>query len=141
MKITPDFYLTEFVPKEIHDTFKDKSIWFIDPKIPIICQKLRDIIGKPITINNWHDGGTYNYSGFRTRSCNVGAENSQHRHGRAADLHIAGITPEEVRQLIRDNFSELNKLGLTTIEKNTDTWTHVDVRCTNMNTLLEVPFQ
>ncbi len=141
MKLTDNFYLTEFIPKEIYEIFGDKSIWFLDPRLPIVAQKIRDLCGKPITINNWHSGGQNNYCGFRQRACNVGAENSQHRFGRGLDLHIEGMNTEEERQFIRDYFMVLNPLGLTTIERDTPTWTHIDLRWTGLSTLLEVPFQ
>lgn len=141
MKITQNFDLEEFVPKEVYETFGEKSVWFLDPRLPVLVQKIRDLIDKSIIINNWNTGGQNNYCGFRQRKCEVGAENSQHRFGRAADLHIEGIQPTEVRQFIRDYYSVLNPLGLTTIEMDTPTWTHIDLRWSNSKILIEVPFQ
>jgi hypothetical protein len=50
-------------------------------------------------------------------------------------------TYEEFRNLIRNNFEELNKLGLTTIEMATPTWLHIDLRFTGIDYLYEVPYR
>ena len=140
MKVTKDFILQEFVPKEIYDQFGDKSIWFIDPKMPIIVQAIRDILGCPITINNWHLGGHYNNSGYRTPKCTEGASLSQHRFGRAADLKPDGISIREAMDKVKANFPMLRAIGLTTIENIafTKTWLHIDTRWTGSDELLIV---
>jgi hypothetical protein len=141
MNISKDFTLAEFVPPSIYEKYLEKSVWFIDPRIVIMAQFIRDRFGKPITINNYLSGGNYQYSAFRDTACTIGAVNSQHRHGRAFDFRIKGITPEEVRQDIIKNFPAYRETGLTTIEADTDTWVHVDCRFTNQPTLLIVPFK
>lgn len=140
-QLTPHFRLEEFVPKEIFDTYAGNSIWFIDQRIVTICEWMRVKIGKAITINNWHTGGTYNLSGYRTPDSIIGARLSQHKRGAAADIKVAGLTPPEVAAFIKLNFAELNKMGLTTIEKDTPSWTHFDCRWTKSPYLLEVTFQ
>jgi len=85
------------------------------------------------------NGGTFINSGFRSPLCDVGAHFSQHKFGRAADLKLDGITPEEVRRDIIANFNLYReKTAITTIEAQTPTWLHVDVRFTNMEHLLIV---
>ena len=88
MKVSKDFSIHEFVPPAIYEHFVDKSIWFIDPKIVQMAQFIRDRFGKPITINNYLTGGSYQHSAFRDSACTIGATNSQHRHGRAIDFRI-----------------------------------------------------
>ncbi len=141
MKISKDFSIPEFVPLAIYEHFGEKSIWFIDPKIVQMAQFIRDRFGKPITINNYITGGSYQYSAFRDNACTIGAENSQHRHGRAIDFRIQGMSPMEIRADIIKNFELFRASGLTTIEGGTPTWTHIDCRYTNMNSLLIVPFK
>jgi len=141
MKVSKDFSLAEFVPSSIYEHFVDKAIWFIDPKIVLMAQFIRDRFGKPMTINNYPMGGSFQYSGFRDTACTIGATNSQHRHGRAIDFRIHGMTPMEVRDDIIKNFALYGPSGLTTIEGGTPTWTHVDCRFTNMNSLVIVPYK
>lgn len=135
------FILKEFVPQEIYNVFGDNSRWFINPKIIAICEHLRVKLDRPITINNWHLSGQYNYSGYRPPDYTTGAKFSQHKLGQAADIKVTGMDAGIVRNYIRDNFKELNALGLTTIEKGTPSWCHLDCRWTNSDKLLEVPYQ
>lgn len=140
MQLTKDFILQEFVPSEIYTQFGDKSIWFIDPKIPVIVQALRDIFGVPVVINNWHTGGHYNNSGYRTPKCTEGALLSQHRFGRAADLKPSGMTIRAAMDKVKENYPMLKELGLTTVENiaSTPTWLHIDTRWTGLDDLLIV---
>ena len=141
MKVSKDFTLAEFVPAAIYEHYVDKSIWFIDPKIVQMAQFIRDRFGKPVTINNYLSGGSYQYSAFRDSACTIGATNSQHRHGRAIDFRIQGMSPMEIRADIIKNFDLYRTTGLTTIEGGTPTWTHIDCRYTNMDSLLIVPYK
>jgi len=149
MKLTKDFYLTEFVSKKIYDQFGDKAIWFIDSRIISLAQFTRDFFGKSITINNWWDEGDAiqtalpderQYSGFREPSCTVGASVSQHRFGRAIDIKVAGLTPQEVYHAILAAQDKFLAAGLTTLEdiRDTPTWNHLDIRYTDSNKLLIV---
>jgi hypothetical protein len=141
MMVSKDFSIAEFVPPAIFEKYVGRSIWFIDPKIITIAQFIRDRFNKPITINNYLKGGSYQYSAFRDSSCTIGAKDSQHRHGRAIDFRLQGMTPEEIRADIFKNFDLYRQTGLTTIEADTPTWVHVDCRFTNMPSLLIVPFK
>lgn len=132
-KIGTYFYLYEFVPKEIYDRWGEKSIWFIERRIVLLADFIRDRFGKAMTINNWHEGGNFNYRGFRQRSCEIGSELSQHRFGRAIDFNLQDTTPEEVYKDILDNNDMYIKAGATTIEDITFAkhWTHIDIRQSN----------
>ncbi len=135
MKISENFVIQEFVPKEIYAKFGEASLQFIDKRIVDVVQLLRDLTGKAVTVNNWHTGGKYNESGYRTPMTKTGAKYSQHKRGCAADVKVAGMTPKEVVALILKNEKTFMDLGLTTIE-NTDatpTWTHLDCRWTRLS--------
>lgn len=135
-KISSYFYLYEFVPKEIYERWGDKSIWFIDRRIVLLADFIRDRFGKPMTINNWHEGGPFSYRGFRQRSCEVGGDLSQHRFGRAIDFNIAGLTAQEVYKDLIDNQDMYLKAGATTVEdiNFTSGWTHLDIRVLSIET-------
>jgi hypothetical protein len=150
MKVTKDFFLTEFVSKRIWDAFGEKSIWFIDPKIITLAQFVRDTFNKPITINNWWDNidgknqiaqaDERQYSGFREPKCTIGGELSQHRHGRAIDIKVSGLSPQEIYDYILKNSDVFRAVGLTTLEdiRDTPTWNHLDVRNTGKGEILIV---
>ncbi|MEI7727784.1 MAG: D-Ala-D-Ala carboxypeptidase family metallohydrolase [Bacteroidota bacterium] len=138
-KVSKDFDIREFVPKPVYAIYGDISIWFVDHRIILFCQWLRDYLKKSITINNWHLGGQYNESCFRLPDTMTGAKLSQHRHGRAADVKVSGYDPEEVRGIIRKNFDLVSvNYGISVIEKDTPTWTHADCRFTGLSKLMEV---
>lgn len=142
MKIAQDFIIQEFVPKSIYKKFGKNSIWFVDPYLIKFCQWLRDYTQAPITINDWHRGGNYSESGLRDPLTSTGAKYSQHKFGKAVDIKVAGHLPETVREIIRENFSVLRDwYGITTIEKDTPTWTHVDTRYTGLDELLQINYK
>ena len=135
MKVAENFIIQEFVPKEIYEKFGERSIQFVDPKIIQVVQTLRELLGKSITVNNWHSGGQYNESGFRTPNTSTGAGLSQHKFGRAADIKVDGMTSKEVYDFIIKHKAFLMPKGLTTLENinATPTWVHCDVRYNSEN--------
>ena len=135
MKISEHFELQEFVSKDIYTKWRDKSIWFIRPEIIKLAEFYREYFDAPVTINNWHINGSFNYRGFREPECKIGAHLSQHRFGNAFDCNIKGLTPDEVRDSIIKNSPRFMEAGLTTLEDGSiaKTWVHSDCRTTNSN--------
>ena len=143
MKVSNNFDLYEFIDPETYKHWGDSCIWFIDPKIIKVAQLIRDRFNKVVTVNNWHSGGQYHFSGFRPPECTTGAKLSQHRFGRAADFKIIGLPnygADEIRDDIITNFQDYALAGLTTIEDAvfSPTWLHADVRQTKIATLFIV---
>lgn len=128
MKVTKDFDLKEFIDELTYKRFGDQSIWFLDNRLISLAQFVHSYFDHMVIINNWFWGGDRQYSGFRPRYCEVGAEYSQHRFGRAMDILVKGISPEEVRAEIKKNKSLFLQAGLRAVEKDTPTWTHLDLR-------------
>ena len=142
MKVSKDFELGEFIDPATWMVRGEKSIELIDNRLITLTQFFRDYFAVPITINNWHTNGQYQESGLRTFLSKTGATYSQHKYGRAADLKLTGIEPEEVRAEIRRNWTAFKKAGLTCIEKDTPTWVHIDVRnTTSPEILYEVAYK
>lgn len=138
MRVSTNFYLKEFVPKEIYSKWGDASLWFIDSRIIQIAQFIRERHGKPVTINGTLNGHTYQYSGFDPPGGYRKASSlSQHRFGRAVDLKFSGMTVQEAYKDIIDNQDIYLKIGLTTVENigSTPSWLHIDIRKTNMNSI------
>lgn len=118
MKLTEHFDLDEFrchdgtaVPPELVERTK---------ALCDVLEIVRDKAGaKPLTI----------VSGYRSPAYNVkvdGAQHSQHMEARAADIAIAGMTPDEVadlcEQLTTDGAIPVGGLGRYA------GWTHIDIR-------------
>ena len=129
-QITKNFSDKEVLPKELHGY---RWEWFVDFRIVQVAQKLRDKFG-PITINN----DRFNWSGYRTFDCGIGAQFSQHRFGRALDLKFSNTTPEEVQKYIIENEDEFLKAGLTRLEnaEKTKTWLHIDCMFTGSENII-----
>ena len=156
MNLTPNFIVQEFMFPTRYRQYGDSSIIFLDQRLVMVTQAIRDHFGVPVTVNNWHSSEYYKVngvliktppkdviyteSGLRPFNTPTGASKSDHKYGRAADLKVLGIHPEEVRQFLRNNFSEYSKMGLTAIEKNTPTWVHISVRFTGVDYLVEINF-
>tara|TARA_R100000664_G_C2697776_1_gene99339 strand:+ start:103 stop:540 length:438 start_codon:yes stop_codon:yes gene_type:complete len=140
LKVSSNFNLKEFIDPYTYGKFGDSSIWFIDSRIITLAQFIRERLGKACTINNWHLGGQYQYSGFRPPQCTVGGKLSQHRFGRGIDIKVSGMAQNgapELREDIIKNYSIYRKVGLTTIEDGefAPTWCHIDIRETNLDEL------
>ncbi len=145
MKFSKHFEIEEVVPPNIFNQFGGRASQFIDHRAALLLDTIREMIDQPITINDWKNGNQFTNSGFRMPDSLVGGFLSQHKFGRAFDLKI-GLdgdinSYEGFRNFIRKNYTELNKLGLTTIEIATPTWLHIDMRYTGLNYLYEVPYR
>ena len=141
MKISENFELAELVPPQILRAYGDKSIRFIDPKLPGLIEFIKWFFdGNSMTINNYLWGGKLKNRGYRTPQNKTGAYYSQHKFGRAVDFNIKGYTPDQIRKTILDNHTLFMNRGLTTIEHGdyAPTWVHVDMRWTGLGDILIV---
>ena len=127
---SPYFDVRELVDANTFKALSVNAAWLIDPKIVRVLDLLREKLGAPVVVNNWHTGGPFKSSGFRSMSDKTGAMFSQHRRGCAADVKVSGRTPKDVLSVINANFEEFKAAGLTTIEdvNFTPTWLHLDCR-------------
>jgi hypothetical protein len=127
---SPHFDVREMVDANTFKALGVNAAWLIDPKIVRVLDLLREKLGAPIFVNNWHTGGPFKSSGFRSMSDKTGAMFSQHRRGCAADVKASGKKPAELLFIINANFEEFKAAGLTTIEdiNYTPTWLHLDCR-------------
>ena len=117
------FKIHELVPEELM-TMPEEYLWkLFDEKLLRVIDRLREVIGKPITINTWKFGGQFKWRGYRTNSCKIGAIKSPHKRGKALDFDVKGMSAEQVRQYIKSNeklFPEISRM-----EKNVN-WVHID---------------
>lgn len=105
--LSKNFKVREFACKDGSDSV------IVDSQLVEKLQKLRDKCGKPIVIN----------SAYRTVSHNKkvgGSPTSQHMNGRAADIVIHGLSPEQVSNLAKA--VGFNGVGIY------NSFVHVDVR-------------
>ena len=65
IKVSNYFFLDELVPPSIYSARGENAMQLIDYRIVMALDHLRDVIGKPILVNNWINGGQYRESGLR----------------------------------------------------------------------------
>lgn len=118
MEITENFIREEF---DCHDGTEYPRGWIMDRLLPLCraLEKIRALTGTPMHIT----------SGYRTKSWNDtvgGAGNSQHLHGRAADIQLTGMPPKELYAAIEGLIAtgEIPDGGLGLYSR----WVHYDLR-------------
>lgn len=126
------FLIQELVPKEVYAELGDRAWSLLDDRIVAAADIIRDHFGRPVTINNWADGGKFSNRGFRLAG-GPGAEFSQHRFGRGIDLDVQGLTAEEVRTAIRQNRGRFQ--GITRMELGVN-WVHIDCAWTGKSEIV-----
>lgn len=110
--LTPNFRLAEFLHND--DPVPPNDILGNLYCLANRLQVIRDLLGKPITIN----------SGYRTAAHNAsvgGKSDSQHLLGKAADIVIPGMTAHEVQAFLKNWNGGLGSYS---------NFTHVDIRPT-----------
>ena len=110
--LSKNFKVREFRCKDGSDPI------FIDSELVEVLQKIRTHFGKAVNIN----------SAFRTASHNAKQKNashySQHLHGRAADIWIAGVSVDTLAAYIETLLPNRGGIG----RYYNDKFVHVDVR-------------
>jgi len=138
MKLSKNFSLQEFVHPDIYDMGESLATKFIDSRMIVFAQALRDRLGSGLIINNWHIHGPYKLSGVRPFDTTVGARWSQHKFGRAIDLKGVSLSTEEIYEEVRKNWVSIYRdTGVTRMEHidHTPTWVHVDCAYTDSPSL------
>lgn len=124
------FIVQEFINPVTYKAEGDKSIERIDPNLIIIADFVREDIGLPVTINNWHTGGQYKESGLRDPDSKTGAPKSTHKTGKGMDVKISTFDGDDWYGYVKKNAKKLYELGLRRIEDKSiaTTWCHMDTK-------------
>lgn len=128
------FGTKELVCRHVYGKHGEDSWQFFDIRLLAVLLDIREMLGKPMIVNNWARGGSYSQRGLRCNICPIVKEKtslekvyvSAHMQGMAVDFHVPGMTSQEVRQTIEEN-SYLLSYPIR-IERSTEGWVHVDVR-------------
>lgn len=99
------FTIDELVCEHVYNTYGEQAWQFIDMKLLIMLDTIRDRIGKAIHVNNWQVHGEYSQRGLRCFMCDIVKQKiesgsmymSAHCLGKAADFDVEGLLGEEVR--------------------------------------------
>ena len=126
VKLTENFYLDEYIPKDLYLKWEKKShilIGLLDKKLVTADQILRYKFGSAL-INTWWNGGDRHWSGIRTPDSKYYSDGSQHTYGNASDKIFLKTPIEDIRDYIKERWFEI---GISCIEKNVS-WLHSDTR-------------
>lgn len=130
------FTIQELVDRDTLETLGEAKCWLLFPEAMLIClDRLREALGRSITINNWNTGGQYSYSGYRPESCTIGAKFSGHKKGYCFDLKFNGMKPVDAYNYIISHiamFPEITELEDISF---TPTWVHISCRPTGLKHL------
>lgn len=141
IKVSKDFWAAELMPPETFNMAPTDFYRLITPYLRLVPQRLRDLFGKPIVMNDWweNDSPSANkYRGWRPANCKVGAKNSYHKVGMAIDIVVPGLSPKEVFDFIAKHADEFPEITAYESLQKTLTWNHLDSRFTGQKSWLEV---
>ena len=132
MPYRPQFFdIKELVCPHVHKAFGEKAWMFLDDKALVILDWIRRSLDKPITVNDWADGGHYDERGLRCNLCPIvktKTDNdklymSAHILGRAFDFDVQDWDASEVRVWIAAN---KNIIPYNIRLENSVNWLHFD---------------
>ena len=129
------FIPQEFVPKVIFNMRGGKALQLMDREILVFIDTLREVLGKRITVNNWHVGGGFSQRGLRTSASKHFKQFSQHTYGKALDFDVEDMTADEVRQWLVEH-RNLDWVSPISFIEDGCSWVHVDTRPTKDDALI-----
>jgi hypothetical protein len=120
MKLSEHFTLEELTVSETAtrkglDNTPDNDALFNLKRLALFLEDVRTAVGRAVRIN----------SAYRAPKVNAsvgGSKTSQHCKGQAADIRVAGMTPDQVCQAII-----AAKLPFDQVIREFDSWTHVSI--------------
>lgn len=124
------FRLHELVSSSDLANLGTKSVELLSREAITMLNSVRDLLGVPITVNNWYWGGNRQHSGFRNLAFYSSTSaylksRSQHKYGRAFDCVFKGMTVREAIVKIIKNHDMCPLVSFIEIDQG---WLHVDCR-------------
>ena len=121
------FTAKELVDRKTYAKMGENALSLFNPEALIALDDLREYLNKPITVNDWHSGGTMQWRGYRLPSCKEYSKNSQHSVGNAFDCTVQGYTAAQVRTIIRDHKDHELLRRVKRLEGSVS-WLHFDLK-------------
>ena len=129
------FKIQELVSRKVYEKYGNSAWGFIDERLIITIDSLREFFGEPITVNNWLWGGSLQQRGLRANCDDIVKENtindtlyvSQHTLGRAVDFNIKDYSVKEVYDTILNNKEKFPYIKRIENINSTPTWVHIDL--------------
>ena len=131
------FSIKELVSESVYNKHGESAWKFICPMLIHTLLVIRKEIDKPITINNWANGGKFQQRGLRENTSNIVRSKtkskrlylSAHTMGKAIDFDVKGMTAVEVREWLKNHYYILPYKIRLENEMNGKpiTWVHADL--------------
>ncbi len=125
------FKAHELVPQKIYSRYGEKSFQFLDDRLLMTLDFIREMFGET-TINNYHWDGNREWSGLRTSDSPYYSSTSQHTFGRAADCIFNEPDVFDIQEYILTH--QKNFPFIRGIETEVS-WLHIDVGNRSGNTI------
>lgn len=139
-----------FAPWEVFPHLTEETTWAtldlfiraqISDEILETGDAVRDLVGLPCRVNDYHAGGHRQFCGVRTKESTDYSPTSRHavtkwRPAGALDLHFAGMSADDVRTLIRKAVASGGLPHLGGLELDVS-WVHIDDRPRRIGQLVE----
>lgn len=130
-----NFDIRELVCPHTYNRWGEELSWqFLQTDLLETIYILRNqILNVPMTVNTWASGGQFDERGLRCNLCELVKSKtdrgtlylSPHCMGAAIDFHTNEYTPEQVRNMIRQNWEKYSSIPVR-IERDVN-WVHIDV--------------
>lgn len=135
------FGIKELVSPVVYNKWGEKAWMFFDEDVLKELDYIREQLGAPIIINNWHKNGTLKQCGLRSNMDELVKSKktlylSAHTMGKGFDLHNGYGNHRKLYDLIYDLIKKgkLKKFQRLENFNNTLTWVHVD--CFQSNSIV-----
>lgn len=133
MTIKNYFDIRELVCPHVYKRFGENAWQFLDDRLLETMSVVREKIGKPITVNNWHVGGDFSQRGLRCNVCSLVSRNtriekvymSAHMQGTGIDFDVKGLSATAVRDWL--HYNQVLLPYPVRLEKDVN-WVHLDMR-------------
>lgn len=132
--IRNEFDVRELVCPHTYERWGERSWQFLQADLLEVIRVLRhEILNVPMIVNTWASGGQFDERGLRCNLCDtVKAKSSTgtlylspHPMGAAIDFNTNEYDAEQVRNLIRQNWSKYSSTPIR-LERDVN-WVHIDV--------------
>ena len=138
------FKIQELVSKQTYEKYGEKSWIFLDERLILTLDALREYFNAPITVNNWLWGGNLQQRGLRT-NCDEIVKNktlknslyvSQHCLGKAVDFNVKNHKVKDVYKVILENPKAFPYIKRIENINKTPTWVHIDIANTENENII-----
>lgn len=124
------FNIKEFVSENVYKKYGEFAWTFIDERLIITMDALRENLGRPIIINSYGRG--LHQRGLRANKDKMVLSKkdyyiSQHCLGKASDFNVVGMKIIDVYNHILNNLDKYPYITRIENVEKTPTWIHIDV--------------